>query len=301
MFNQSIAFARGTAKLSSRADTAGAPLSGWGRALVAGGFILFCFTPWRGSLAQDGVPIDIVQSIVQLAQKLNALKDDRPKLDAALKRLDGEIDVLRSKDENARAAALLVRSLNDLNDTKREAVRQDATFKELFAIIDRIQDGTDFARATRLSDQLVVTLQNARLKKDEEGKLQDKLSVLAAALEPRLKDRPLKIHIISARYGIQGTSRTCDAKAYFRAKCEGQIKCPVPTGSPPDSLPLTITGSELCGFDPAPLADAGASTARVEYACMRFGLTPWAEIERTVKKGTSIDFAGKGQITCDFQ
>jgi hypothetical protein len=160
---------------------------------------------------------------------------------------------------------------------------------------------TDFARVTRLADQLVGLLKNGRMTTEEWNSVATKLGGLSSEIERLLKDRPLKIHIISATYGVLGTRRTCDAKAYFRAKCEGQAKCPVPSTATPDPAPLSVTGSEVCGYDPAPLADAGANKAEVKYSCVRFGLRPWSEIDSTEKKGSTVMFVGKAQLTCDFR
>jgi cell division protein FtsB len=254
------------------------------------------------SAAQDPVLPDVVQSITALVQKLGTLKDDRAKLDAALKRLDTDVASLRDKDDAAKSnAADLTKWLADLGDAKKDAVRKDAVFTGLFAAIDRIQDSNDFARATRLVTQLTDVLQNARLNPDEEDKFSKQLVDLSTEMEKRIKDRTLKIHIISATYGVIGTRRTCDAKAYFRAKCESQSRCPVPAANATDAPPLTISGSELCSYEPAPLAPPSANKARVEYKCIHFGLRPWAEIERNETNGTRLDFVGKGQITCDVR
>ena len=257
------------------------------------------------------MPADVVQSITQLVQKLGTLKDNRAKLDAALKRLDGDVGALRDRDENARAIAVeLTKWLNDLNDPKKsdanearkEGVRKDDVFQGLFAATDIIRDGNDFLRATRLAEGLRKTLSEGRFKIAEQDPLAGTLATLSVDVEKFLKDRPLRVHIISAKYGVLGTSRTCDAKWYFRAKCEGQARCPVPTGTATDASPFTISGGELCGGEPAPLADPAERKALVAYKCIRFGMRPWAEIERTESSGgASLEFVGKGQITCDVR
>ena len=103
--------------------------------------------------APDTLPTDVAQSISAVVQKLGTLRGDRVKLNAAIKQLDADVGPLRVKDDYAKStAAELTKWLTDLSDAKKEAVRADAVFKDLFAATDRIRDGNDFTRATRLSD-----------------------------------------------------------------------------------------------------------------------------------------------------
>lgn len=267
------------------------------------GVLLIAVVLISSTIAVRAQSADVTEAINKLVEKLTALQSDKPKLTTAIKQLDTAVAALR-KDDSKAAIEELTKWIAALTDAQKEAARQDAALQALLKAADRLMSGDDLARASQLAAMLVDRLKSGRMKNDEwEERLSKSLAELSTEMDKFFKDRPLRIHIISAQYGDLETDRTCDAKSYFRSKCEGHPHCPVSTTSNSDPAPLSITGSELCGYEPAPLAGAGVNKAEVSYACVRFGKRSWDDVEREYssgkKLGNPLTFVGKGRITCD--
>ncbi len=167
-----------------------------------------------------------------------------------------------------------------LNDDQRRAVRADAkltkSVNELILTLDGVRDENDNARTLRAVDRLAELIAKGRFTAQERRELaaNEKIKNLEAELNKLLR----RVRVMSATYGDHKTGRTCNATAYFKGRCDGQTKCP------PETEP--IAGSRLCSFEPAPLAEEGASAAKVNYLC---GDSPQPVIE----------LRGNGQIVCN--
>jgi hypothetical protein len=103
----------------------------------------------------------------------------------------------------------------------------------------------------------------------------DLLSALIG-LEDRTSPR---IHIISAVYGDlrrgASASRSCDASRTIREHCQGRLLCSVTSSS---DGPRNQTN--LCGFDPIPLARPENQRIEIRYACYRGRRDEWDSLAR---------------------
>ena len=86
----------------------------------------------------------------------------------------------------------------------------------------------------------------------------------------------LKIHVLDSVFGDlrtrRGEGRLCSSLATMRQQCEGKADCTLPL---PQSTQTNKAFDPLapCGYDPAPLADAQFKGVRVDFVCLRPGLT----------------------------
>ncbi|MFN3170705.1 MAG: hypothetical protein ACE37E_08430 [Hyphomicrobiales bacterium] len=103
----------------------------------------------------------------------------------------------------------------------------------------------------------------------------DLLSALIG-LEDRTSPR---IHIISAVYGDlrrgASASRSCDASRTIREHCQSRLLCSVTSSS---DGPRNQTN--LCGFDPIPLARPENQRIEIRYACYRGRRDEWDSLAR---------------------
>ena len=176
----------------------------------------------------------------------------------------------------------LTKKLSALNEQQKNAVRNDASLSgalyALLADIYAVQRATDAERTEMIAKALNDLLKDGRFNSDERDALPSGTEVKALTGTLNGLANRIYVIVIKATYGDHRTRRTCDATAYFRAKCLNQPKCPADDAG-------SISGNTVCGYEPAQLAEDKAKAALVYYTCGR------SEVKHLVLRG-------KAQIVC---
>jgi hypothetical protein len=139
------------------------------------------------------------------------------------------------------------------------------------------------------------------------------INSIKADLENKFKPQRRKINIIGAWYGdiysiraadtyrtrskppkyhrgrlhpLKDGYRFCSASRAIRANCQGKTACYEPVSPStldkpqtfPDGNTTDLTGEKLCGYDPAPTADASYKGVEVAYECLTQPDDTWSDL-----------------------
>jgi hypothetical protein len=99
------------------------------------------------------------------------------------------------------------------------------------------------------------------------------------------------INILGAWYGdirsIRGAgpkgpwahnNRFCSATRAIRTRCQAKARCYEPSATSDDGAVAELTGSQLCGYEPAPFADSKYKGVVVSYECVALDGETWKAI-----------------------
>jgi hypothetical protein len=232
-------------------------------------------------------PDPLISQLIKWAQDQKAAGKQKEASDKLGSLVAAERTLLTSSELLMRDVGQLKISLGlQLNDAEKQRFvdNSKATLDDFESKI--IQWSKDKAgEVKRLTDLVADKVLAAPLSDAEKGAIDKSLSGFGQTLDTYVKERSPRVHVVEAWYGDPSTGRVCDATAAFKGACEAQRQCP-PEPKSGTTPVLSIKGADLCGFEPAPLAPAGASSAIVYYRCAGFGLSTAHDIkdERVASK-----------------
>src|SRR5262249_53668814 len=90
--------------------------------------------------------------------------------------------------------------------------------------------------------------------------------------------------------------RVCDATAYFVSACEGKSSCPVASNA--TAIADTITGANVCGYEPEPLTPDDVNYAEVKYRCVNLDMRDISETAADKDSSRTAKLSGKDKIVC---
>ncbi len=172
----------------------------------------------------------------------------------------------------------LVDALAPLDTEKFEKLegapdQAEALAAALARVSNRFVDVSNNNRVTQITNaagKFTTTLNgaSAATKKilQQDGDASENLNKLLLAIQDlKLTDAGLVVRVLEAKFGDTYPVNTfiekrwCDATAYMRAACDRQPKCSLATNYQ----------DQVCGFNPAPSAEARYRGLYVRYECVR--------------------------------
>lgn len=262
---------------------------------------------WLGFQAKGETPPvapeGVTKSINNLATEIKGLQSGNKAVTTAIKSLDAAITPLRDPQDPDYVKLIVPYLANYLNklDTDKSKADAWANLSGLWAAINSVRDKSLPAAISSLANTLAADLDKPMSETDKIAVVKS-IAPLGLALDKFLSDRGRHIHIISARYGdIRNSSdkRVCDATAYFVSACEGKSSCPVA----PNATMVTdaITGANVCGYEPEPLAPDGVNYAEVKYRCINFDMHNISDVasdKDSSKDARTAKLSNKDKIVC---
>ena len=255
-------------------------------------------TPTKPAAA---VPEDVTKAIAALEKALKGVPAGSDGSTASVKAVDAMLASVRNKNDPDYIKMItddLKSHIDGLKDDKSKAAAWTA-LKDLWTSINGVREKSAdgiVALIGVLNTDLGQNGQNLTDMDKDKITASANLPALGKNLDQIVSSRGQKIHIISAQYGdirSRYLNRKCDAKAYFVGACEGKATCPGTSD--------TLDGSNVCGYEPAPLAADGVSYARVVYKCIFVGMRGFGEIQKTESfGGTPISLHKKDKIVCQL-
>ncbi len=267
--------------------------------LFAVGSLVWVDFQAKGEAPQPVAPDGITRDINNLATEIKGLQSGNKAVTTAIKGLDTAIMPLRDSQDPDYFKLIVPYLTNYLNKLDSDKSKADAwsNMNDLWAAINRVRDKSLTTAIPKLADTLAADLDKP-MSEAEKSAIVKGVTPLGLALERFLSDRGRHIHIISARYGdIRNASdkRVCDATAYFVSACEGKSSCPVAPNA--TTIADTITGANICGYEPEPAPDS-VNYAEVKYRCVNLDMRDVSETAADKDSSRTAKLYGKDKIVC---